>query len=169
MKIGVISDTHRTAEPYSLPQEVIARLLAERVELILHAGDVGDQSVLDELEAIAELRAVSGNMDPPALKASLPNRLVEEADGLRIGLIHGSGPPTRLGERLLPSFEADNIDVLVYGHSHVPENVAVEAAGRKVLLFNPGSLKSNRDGGQPSFGILTIENGRVSGEIIRIG
>jgi len=171
MKIGVVSDTHTRDDSALLLEEMIDRLARERVGLIFHAGDICDQAVLDKLGAVAEVKAVAGNIDPPELKARLPNRLVTEVEGVRIGLIHGSGPPTRLGERLLPSFDGDDIDVLVFGHSHVPQNNRVKAGGREdgVLLFNPGSLGSNRDGSPPTFGILTVGGGRISGKIVRIG
>ena len=164
MKIGVVSDTHISSPSDPLPPEMLARFRKENVELILHAGDIVHHRVLDELSKTAEVRAVAGNMDPPELKASLPKRLVIEAGGLRIGLVHGSGPPTRLGERLLPTFDGDEIDALVYGHSHGRQND--ESKG--VLLFNPGSAQAARDGGQASYGILTIEDGHVFGEIVRI-
>jgi putative phosphoesterase len=165
MKIGVVSDTHITSPASVLPPGAMARFRKEKVGLILHAGDVAHESVLDALRAIAEVRAVAGNVDPPELRAKLPQKLVETVDGIRIGLIHGTGPPDRLGERLLLAFEGDEIRVLVYGHSHVPRNEKHNG----VLLFNPGSLNSSRGGLRKTFGILTVEAGRVSGEIIRTG
>lgn len=164
MKIGVVSDTHISSPSDSLPPEMLARFRKEKVELILHAGDVVRHRVLDELSKIAEVRAVAGNMDARELKAKLPKRLVIEAGGLRIGLVHGGGPPTRLGERLLPTFDGDEIDALVYGHSHARQNDEFKG----VLLFNPGSARASRNGGRPSYGILTIEDGHIVGEIVRI-
>jgi len=162
MKIGVVSDTHIASPAHELPQHMLARFRAEEVKLILHAGDVGHQCVLDRLSQIAAVKAVAGNMDPPELKAKLPKKLVVAAGGVRFGLAHGSGPADRLGERLLPMFDGDDIDVLVYGHSHKSRNEDFKG----VLLFNPGSACTGRT---PSYGILTVEDGRVYGEIVRIG
>jgi len=164
MKIGVISDTHVTSAGGGLPAEVPLRLQAEGVALILHAGDLVHPRVLDLLGEIAEVRAVAGNMDPPVLRASLPSKRVETVDGVRIGIIHGSGPPTRLGERLLAAFDGEEIDALVFGHAHEPRNEIC----RGVLLFNPGSAAGTRGGGCGTFGILTVESGEITGEIVRL-
>jgi len=163
MKIGVVSDTHISSPSGKLPRQMVTRFKAEKVGLIFHLGDILHQCVLDELARIAPVKAVAGNMDPPEMKARLPNKRLEAAEGVRFGLIHGSGPPTRLGERLLPMFDGDDIDVLVYGHSHESRN---EKVG-DVLLFNPGAACAVH-GVSACYGILTVENGHVYGEIIRI-
>ena len=165
MKIGVLSDTHMTSAAEQLPPEVIVIFRHERVGLILHAGDLVDLSLLDTLAEIAEVRAVAGNMDPPDVRTRLPVKRIELVEGVRIGLVHGAGPPQRLGERLLPLFEGDGIRVLVHGHSHEPRNEEY----RGVLLFNPGCPFAGRRGGRGTFGLLTIENGTVSGEIREVG
>jgi len=165
MNIGVLSDTHVSLPADDLPAEVLRTFRARRVGLILHAGDLVDPSVIDVLSSIAEVRAVAGNMDSPGVRARIPAKRIEEVEGVRIGIIHGSGPPQQLGERLLPVFDGDRIRVLVYGHSHEPRNDEVGG----VLLFNPGSPRGNRKGGPGTFGILTVENGEVSGEIIEMG
>jgi len=165
MKIGVISDTHITSPVDMLPPDIVRSFRRERVDLILHAGDLVHLSVLDALSEIAEVRAVAGNMDPPEVRARLPIKRVEVADGVRIGLIHGSGPPTRMGERLLPLFEGERINVLVYGHSHEPRNEDYKG----VLLFNPGCAFAGRAGGRGAFGFLHVENGEVRGEIREVG
>ena len=164
MKIGVLSDTHISSPAESLPQEMLARFRKEKVEMILHAGDMIHKHVLDTLAQIAQVKGVAGNMDGPGVRAKLPKKSVEAVGGVRIGMIHGSGPPTRLGERLLPTFEGDEIDVLVYGHSHQPKNEEYQG----VLLFNPGAAHAGRGGRAATFGILTVEDGHVYGEIIRI-
>ena len=161
MKIGVLSDTHMSSPADSLPAEIIVTFRQEGVGLILHAGDLVDLSLLDVLGEIAEVRAVAGNMDPPDVRARLPIKRVEVVEGVRIGLVHGGGPPQRLGERLLPVFEGDDIRVLVHGHSHQPRNEEY----RGVLLFNPGCPFAGRRAERGTFGLLTIANGTVSGEI----
>ena len=164
MKIGVLSDTHIGSPSSRLSRQMITRFKAEKVELIFHLGDIMHQCVLDKLARIAPVKAVAGNMDPPEIKAKLPKKRVETASGVRFGLVHGSGPHTRLGKRLLPTFDGDDIDVLLYGHSHEARNEQLA----DVLLFNPGAARAIQ-GASASYGILTVENGHVYGEIMRIG
>jgi len=164
MKIGVLSDTHISSPVDGLPPDVLRTFRAQNVGLILHAGDLVDLCVIDMLSSVAEVRAVAGNMDSLAVRAVLPAKRIEQIGGVRVGIIHGSGPPQWLGERLLPVFDGDRIRVLVYGHSHEPRNE--EAAG--VLLFNPGSPNGSRKGGPGTVGVLTVGEGEVHGEIIEL-
>jgi len=148
MKIGVLSDTHIKLPVCDLPPGVLQTFRSQGVGLILHAGDLTDSCVIDLLSTIAEVRAVAGNMDPAAVRATLPVKRVEQIEGVRIGIIHGSGPPEHLGERLLPIFNGDRIRVLVYGHSHEPRNEEVGG----VLLFNPGSPHGTGEADPPPSG-----------------
>src|SRR5919206_4923014 len=142
--IGLISDTHGLVRP-----EVFGAL--EGVELILHAGDVGE-GVLDELATIAPIEAVYGNTDPvgdPRLAQSIDRTI----GGVRIHVSHGHelGSPTP--ERLLAKY---NADVIVCGHTH--QQKVVQADGR--LVVNPGAAGPRRFKLKPSVGVLTIEKGR---------
>ena len=144
-EIGLISDTHGLVRP-----EVFGAL--EGVELILHAGDVGE-NVLEELAAIAPTQAVCGNTDPaddPRLAQSIERTI----GGVRIHVSHGHelGSPTP--ERLLAKYDAD---VIVYGHTHQQKVVVVN--GRVVV--NPGAAGQRRFKLQPSVAVLTIEHGGV--------
>ena len=151
--IGLISDTHGLVR-----QEVFGVL--EGVEVILHAGDVGD-GVLDELAAIAPTEAVYGNTDPtddPRLSQSIERTI----GGVRIHVSHGHelGSPTP--ERLAAKYEAE---VIVYGHTH--QQKVVEVNGR--LIVNPGAAGQRRFKLKPSVGVLTIEHGGVvSARIIEL-
>jgi hypothetical protein len=87
-----------------LPRECLRRL--EDADLILHAGDVVGASVLEELERLAPVQAVAGNMDEPALLVALPERRVVEVDGARIGMVHTPGTAVGRGERLVAAFPA---------------------------------------------------------------
>ena len=143
--IGLISDTHGLVRP-----EVFGAL--EGVELILHAGDVGE-GVLDELAAIAPIEAVYGNTDPvddPRLAQSIERTIGE----VRVHVSHGHelGSPTP--ERLLAKYDAD---VIVYGHTHQQKVLAVNNR----LVVNPGAAGQRRFKLQPSVGVLTIEHGGV--------
>jgi putative phosphoesterase len=151
MVIGLISDTH------SLVRPAVFEAL-QGVELILHAGDVGGRSVLDELGAIAPVRAVYGNTDlagDPNLEMSIDLNVV----GLTIHVSHGHelGSPTP--ERLLARYSAD---VIVYGHTHKP---LIERSGMR-LVVNPGAAGPRRFNLQPSVARLTIEGGAPEVEIV---
>lgn len=104
----------------------------------MHVGDFTALAVLDELRAFAPLAAVHGNMDEPALVAALPERLVVEAAGLRIGLVHDAGARRARHERLRAAFPG--CDLVVYGHSHEPEVALVG----QTWIVNPGSPTERR-------------------------
>ena len=127
------------------------------VELILHAGDVGHQRVLRELEAIAPVRAVYGNVDDPAF--GWPQHLDLTLAGVRIHVSHGHelGSPTPAA--LVAAYRAD---VIVYGHTHRQLIEVIE--GR--LLVNPGAAGPRRFKLAPSVALLTIDNGRATAEIL---
>jgi hypothetical protein len=149
--IGLISDTH------GLLRADVHTALAG-VELILHAGDVGGDEILDELELIAPVRAVFGNTDP-AGNPRLTESIDVEIGTLRIHVSHGHevGPPTP--EKLLARYDAD---VIIYGHTH--KQSVVGGGGR--LTVNPGAAGPRRFNLLPSVGRLRIENGQAAVEII---
>lgn len=148
--IGLVSDTHGLSRPS------IAVALAG-VSLIIHAGDVGGGAVLHELGAIAPVRAVFGNVDPPL--PPLEARLSLELGGLSIHVSHGHelGAPT--AEKLLAFYRAD---ILIFGHTHKP---LVYRAGAR-LVVNPGAAGPRRFNLKPSVARLVIANGEATAEII---
>ena len=157
MKIGVISDTHVPRAAERLPGGLLRGLAG--VDLILHAGDILEPSVLDELRAIAPVEAVRGNMDNhPALR-DLPVRRVIVAAGRSIGLTHGSGAPQGLAARVLRMFEG--VDCVVFGHSHAAFNETING----VLLFNPGTPTDRRFSSSHTYGIIEIAD-TITGRII---
>ena len=157
-RIGVLSDTHLpdNAAAALFLQELAARHFAD-VELILHAGDVVAPGVLAAL-APCPVYGVRGNMDPPGF----PHKRLLEIDGLRIGLIHGWGPPAGLVARIRGEFVDTPLDCLVFGHSHAP----VCRREHGLLLFNPGSATDRRTMPRCSVGRLEIEAGSIRGRII---
>jgi putative phosphoesterase len=158
-RIGVVSDTHIPKAASDLPEAVYKAF--EKVDLILHAGDLVEIGVLKKLEKIAPVRAVCGNMDMPEVRATLPQKDIISVGGLKIGLIHGYGPPSRLMESISGEFK--RVDAVVFGHSHIP---LCEKKG-KVLYFNPGSPTDRIFAAYNSYGIL--EAGKdIRGSIIRI-
>jgi putative phosphoesterase len=151
MKIGVISDTHATSFD-QLPDQIL-RNLAE-VDLIIHTGDFVTRDVLDGLKQLGEVKAVAGNMDSEELKRIFPEKETLVIKGKRLGIIHGWGSPFGIDDRVGGMF--DDVDIIVYGHSHYSQNEVKKG----VLFFNPGQAKN-------SFGILTIGQ-EVRGEIINL-
>ena len=158
MKIGVISDTH-LRELHPEFKKVIEHYFKD-VEKILHAGDFVDWSIAEFLSNQKELMAVCGNMDPPLIQKAFPVKRVLELGGFKIGLIHGGGSPFGIESRIREEF--DDVDAIVYGHTHTPAN----HQGKGFFFFNPGSLtRSFID--RPTLGILHIGE-KIEGEIIKI-
>ena len=143
--IGLISDTHGLVRP-----DVHTALAG--VELILHAGDVGGDEILDELELIAPVRAVYGNTDIPG-NPRLAESIELTIDGVRIHVSHGheTGSPTPA--KLLARYDAD---VIVFGHTH--RQLIANADGRWVV--NPGSAGARRFDLLPSVARMMIRDGR---------
>ncbi len=151
MLVGLVSDTHGLVRPEIFPA-------LEDVDLILHAGDVGGQSVLVELSAIAPVRAVFGNTDAPG-EPGLDARLWLDLEGHSIHVTHGHelGAPTP--ERLLARYTAD---ILVFGHTH---KALIERSGAR-LVINPGAAGPRRFNVKPSVARMAIDAGRIDVEIL---
>ena len=130
------------------------------VELILHAGDVGGLSVLRELETIAPVHAVYGNVDDPLF--GLPQRLALTLGGLKVHVSHGHelGSPTPA--KLARAYAAD---VIVFGHTHKPVIQTVGTA----LVINPGAAGPRRFSLQPSIALLTVEKGHPTASLRQLG
>lgn len=154
MRVVVLADTHMRRDwDRSLPAP--AQELLAGADAILHAGDVIEGWVLDELAALAPVHAVLGNNDTE-LVGSLPETLELELAGVRIGMIHDSGPAAGRARRLHARFP--DRDVVVFGHSHIPWN---EPGVDGQLLFNPGSPTERRRQPQRTVGVLELAAGRV--------
>lgn len=161
VRIGVLSDTHMKVPDAAL-LSLRAGLFAD-VSLILHAGDVIGPAVLDVFDDV-EVLAVAGNCDGPEIRACHPISRTIAIGPVHIGLIHGWGERSGVLLRARESF--DNVNAVVFGHTHVPECTLSEG----VLMFNPGSFSDNRKGPwSGSVGILTISpDGVISGDIFPV-
>jgi putative phosphoesterase len=151
-RVGLISDTHGLLRP-----EVFAAF--KGVDLILHAGDVGPDELLDELATIAPLYAVRGNTDAVG-NPRLPDSLELEITGVTVHLSHGH----EIGatpDRLFAAYEAD---VIVYGHTH--RELVTRASGR--VAVNPGAAGARRFDLMPCVGLMTIEKGEVEIELVKL-
>ena len=147
MRLGVISDTHGL-----LRSEVFA--VFKEVDHILHGGDVGTWDILLDLQALAPVTAVYGNMDGPELRSKLTQVAHLELDGFDIVVTHGDqfGHPTPA--TLHDAFP--RAEIIVYGHTHKP---LLELVDRTVTVMNPGGAGPKRFGLPPSVGILELEPG----------
>lgn len=161
MLIGLISDTHIPDRAKVLPQKVMEAF--SEVELILHAGDLTSPKVIEELETIAPVMAIQGNMDR-VNGIDLPKAKVIEAEGLKIGLIHGEVYPRADSSQLLYLAKELNVDILVSGHSHQPKIEQKDG----ILLLNPGSPIVPRFADRTVM-LLEINNEEVDVEIVKIG
>ncbi len=158
--VAVISDTHLPRGTRRLPEACVELLRA--ADLILHAGDVVAASVLDELAQYAPVRAVSGNMDQPALLETLPKSRVVEVGEARIGMVHIAGPRAGREARLAVRFP--DCHAVVYGHTHVPQ---VERF-QHLWVLNPGSPTERRSAPFHSMLVLRVEGEEIEPELVRL-
>jgi len=149
--VGLISDTHGLVRP-----DVHTALAG--VELILHAGDVGGDEVLDELQLIAPVRAVRGNTDPPDDRR-MPASIETAIDGIRVHVSHGHEVGSPTPAKLLERYAAD---VIVYGHTH--KQLITNVGSRWVV--NPGAAGPRRFDLLPTVAKMVVHEGRVDVEII---
>jgi hypothetical protein len=149
--IGLISDTH--GQLRAGVHEAFAG-----VDLILHAGDVGGDDILDELSLIAPVHAVYGNTDDPA-NPRLQAEIVRQIGGLVIHVGHGHESGRLTADALLERYSAD---VLVYGHTH--KQSVTRREGR--LVINPGAAGPRRFHLMPSVARLTISDGQAEVELV---
>ena len=148
--IAILGDTHMPRGARKLPAACVEIL--RLAELIVHTGDLVKLSVLTELERLAPVACVQGNMDEPEGKRSLPEILVVDQDGFRIGIVHDAGRQEGRHPRLLALFP--NCDLIAYGHSHQPEIVRYG----ECWIVNPGSPTERRRASAHTMAV--VERGR---------
>lgn len=148
--VGVISDTHGLLRPSALAA-------LQGADLIVHAGDVGDAIVLEQLETIAPVYAVRGNVDFGALGERLPDDAVVTWRGKHLYIYH-------ILEDLPLDPSAAGFHAVVYGHSHKPD--IAEKNG--VLYFNPGSAGPRRFSLPISVGRFTLEGDSLKAELVEL-
>lgn len=151
LRIGVIADTHGLLRP-----EALAALRG--CDRILHLGDIGPESLLDQLRELAPLDVVRGNNDSDDWANALPETLQLELGGLRLYLIHDL-------KQLTVDPAAEGIDVVLAGHSHKP---LIEVRNG-VLYLNPGSAGPRRFKLPIALAILEIREGRPTVERVSLG
>ena len=153
MRALVLADTHLGPDLDKLPSGVWDEL--ERADVVLHAGDVVTQHLLDALGRRAPVHAVLGNNDR-ALVGRLPDRIELELAGVRVGMVHDSGARGGRERRMRRWFP--RADIVVFGHSHDPVDAEGEDGQR---LFNPGSAVQRRRQPHRTLGLLDLADGEI--------
>jgi putative phosphoesterase len=154
MKIVAISDTHAPRRWKSCPPRVAGYL--RQADLILHAGDVCTASVLDELAQYAPVHAVLGNNDGPDVAAwGAPETLDLDLAGLKVSMIHDSGPSAGRLRRMRRRFPEAGL--VVFGHSHIPLDESADG----LRILNPGSPTDRRRQPHGTIALLAVAGGRL--------
>ena len=161
--VGLISDTHIPSRAKRVPKMVFKTF--EKADYIIHAGDIVKLSVIDELEELAPVLAVHGNMDRQKVSGALPKINSLKVFNWKIGVMHDPNPP--FGRHRIREIASQNaFDVFVYGHTHSSK---IKWVGRR-LYINPGS-PTDPDRpymNKPSIGLLTITKKEIKPEIVFI-
>lgn len=160
-RLVVLADTHvRPGSSRRLPDTAYAELA--EADAIWHAGDVLTRDLLDELTGFAPVTAVLGNNDRD-LFGLLPDRVEEDIDGVRIAMVHDSGPTAGRARRMRRWFP--DADLVIFGHSHAPLDEEGEAGQR---LFNPGSPTERRRAPTHTLGIVEIGAGGLATRLVEL-
>jgi len=154
MKIGLLSDTHSYLDPKILSY-------FKDCDEIWHAGDIGDRSVVDELEKIKPVRAVYGNIDDQEMQARYPEDLWFACEGLTVWMTHIGGAPPNYNHRIKKIFKERTPDVFICGHSHILR-VKKDPQYNNLIYLNPGAA-----GHQGFHNIKTIMRFEVVGKEIK--
>lgn len=162
-KIGLIADTHVPARASCIPKMVFK--IFENVDFIVHAGDLVQLEIIDELEQLAPVLAVHGNMDGPEVSGALPKLNSLKICGWKIGVMHD--PNILFGRGKMREIAKKNgFDAFVYGHTH---NASIKWEG-KMLYINPGSPTNPMSSfmNKPTVALLKITEEAITPEIIEI-
>ena len=155
LELLLLADTHVPKRSRDLPSEVWSAV--ERADVVLHAGDWVDVALLDALEGRARrLVGVHGNNDGPPLRARLPEVARVQLGGVRFAVVHETGDAARREARCSASY--GDVDVLVFGHSHIPWDTTTATGLR---LLNPGSPTDRRRQPACTFMTCRVESGTV--------
>lgn len=161
--VGLISDTHIPDRARKIPERVFR--VFDNVDFIVHAGDLVQLSVIDDLERLAPVLAVSGNMDGPEIRGKLPKLSSMKVFDWKIGVTHSPGALFGM-RKMLEIAKKNGFDVLVYGHTH-SSNIKRE---QDVLFINPGSPTTPAPPflAKPTVGLLRVTREGIVPEILRI-
>ena len=152
--MALVSDTHVPRFAKRLPRAV-ERIAQEAPTHVLHCGDLTEVEALGPLLKLAPFDAVAGNNDRPEIVDRFGRRKIVDIAGTRIGLVHGDGTRGTTNDRARAAFDPASVEVIVFGHSHVPSCTHVDG----VWIVNPGSLTDKRRRPKYSFAVLDIGHG----------
>ena len=154
MRLLLLADTHVPKRARDLPAAVWTAV--DDADLVVHAGDWVAPELLDRLEGrAARMLAVWGNNDGPRLRERLPELATAVVEGVRLGVVHETGPSSGRGARMRALYP--DLDLLVFGHSHIPWDTSVGG----LRLLNPGSPTDRRRQPHCTYMTLTLAAGRV--------
>lgn len=148
MLIGILSDTHISKDIVKL--RTFLNLHLPKIDMLIHAGDFTSQSAEYTLSSFKDFRGVCGNCDDAILSNRLKEKEILYIEGYSIGICHGFGKKKSI-DNALYNFKDENIDILVFGHSHQP---LIQTIG-KILVLNPGSPFYKRK--ERWFSFITLE------------
>ncbi|WP_210506193.1 metallophosphoesterase [Naasia sp. SYSU D00057] len=155
-RLLLLADTHLPRRAKDLPEAVWAEVAA--ADVVVHAGDWVDEATLDRLEAASRrLLACWGNNDGAGLRARLPEVARDVLDGVRVGVVHETGASTGREARMEAAFP--DLDLLVFGHSHIPWDTTTP---RGLRLLNPGSPTDRRRQPFCTYSTVVLDDGRIS-------
>lgn len=161
-RLLVLADTHLPKRAKALPESVLATL--GETDGVVHAGDWVDEATLDLLLARSpRVIGVAGNNDGDGLHRRLPEVATATIDGVRLAVVHETGAATGRERRMDEAFP--ETDVLMFGHSHIPWDTTTP---RGLRLLNPGSPTDRRRQPRHTYGVLTLDGGSVSWELLAV-
>ncbi|UYZ59567.1 metallophosphoesterase family protein [Hymenobacter latericus] len=152
MQIGLLSDTHSY-----LDDRILHHL--QGCDEIWHAGDVGHEKVLDELQAVAPLRAVFGNIDDRSIRLRCPEHHIFEVNGLKVLITHIGGYPGRYAPPARPLLQHERPGLFICGHSHILRVMPDRQLG--LLHLNPGAAGKHGFHKVRTLLKFRVENGKV--------
>ena len=157
IRVLLMSDTHLPLRARDLPAAIWAEV--DRADVVVHAGDWVDLATLDRLQARSRsLLACWGNNDGPALRARLPEVARVTLDGLRLAVVHETGQAAGRERRCAAAYP--DVDVLVFGHSHIPWDTTAHSGLR---LLNPGSPTDRRRQATHTWMTAEVADGKLVG------
>jgi len=161
--IGLISDTHIPARAREIPKRVFE--IFEKIDYIVHAGDLVDLSVIDKLEQLAPVLAVYGNMDGPEIRGKLSKINSVKVFDWKIGVMHDPGTLFGMG-KMREIAKQNGFNVLVYGHTHHP---SIKWEG-EILFINPGSPTNPLPPfvAKPTVALLKVTKEKIIPEIVTL-
>jgi putative phosphoesterase len=162
MKIGLISDTHSYLDPNVFKH-------FESCDEIWHAGDIGENNVMADLEKFRPFRAVFGNIDSRALQATLPEDLFFTCEGLTVWMTHIGGVPPNYNPRVKKMLKQRVPDIFICGHSHILR-IKRDPALNNMLYINPGAAGNHGFHAIKTLVRFDIESGRIGNmEVVELG